>query len=524
MALSAGRRRGVLFAMCLSLVLVVASVSALNLALGEISVDLGTSSSALTWIADGYTVALAALVLPLGAVGDRRGRRNVLLAGTVVFGLSALFAVFAGSAGLLIAARVGMGIGAAMIMPGTLSTITAVFPADKRPTAVALWTAFGGAGAIIGMLVAGGLLEAFSWRSTFVVTAVLAAVSFVAALVLAPNTADKSHGRLDLPGSALSGIGIGGLVFAIIEGSEKGWTHGLALGGFALAAVGLIGYVVWDLRTETPLLDPRLFRLRGFSAGSIAVTMQFLAAFGFFFVGLQFLQVVLDYSPLLSALALVPLVATIMPVSQLTPRIVDRLGSRTVMATGLGAMAVGFLVLAQLTAASSYWEFLGGLVAFGVGMALAATPATTSIVNSLPLAKQGVASGMNDATREIGSALGIALLGSMFSSGYSDAVAGSTGGLPADAAHAVSESPAAGLQVAGQLGQAGDGLTAAVRTALIDGMSGALTIGAVVLAAAAAVILWRAPRRADEAVTVDDPDPLIAELERSLLMDPELTV
>jgi len=268
MDISPARRRGVLIAMCLSLVLVVASVSSLNMAMPQLAVSLSASSSALTWIADGYTVALAALVLPLGALGDRLGRRNVLLAGTALFGLAALLAVFAGSTSFLIGCRVLMGVGAAMIMPGTLSTITAVFPANERGKAVAVWSAFSVSGAIIGMLAAGGLLEVWAWQSTFVVTAVLAAVSFVAALTLTPNTSDPDHARLDLVGTGLSAVGIGSLVFGIIEGADKGWTDPFALIGLCLAAIGLSGFVLWSLRAEHPLLDPRLFKLRGFSAGS----------------------------------------------------------------------------------------------------------------------------------------------------------------------------------------------------------------------------------------------------------------
>lgn len=494
--ISAARRRGVLVAMCLSLVLVVASVSSLNLAMPQLAVDLSASSSALTWIADGYTVALAALVLPLGALGDRLGRRNVLLAGTIVFGLAALFASTVDSTSALIAGRVAMGVGAAMIMPGTLSTITAVFPASERPKAVAVWSAFSVSGAIIGMLAAGGLLEAWSWRSTFVVTAALAAVSFVAALLLAPNTSDPDHGHLDVPGALLSGLGIGGLVLGIIEGAEKGWTSAMALGGLAVAAVGLTGFVFWSLRAKTPLLDPRLFKLRGFSAGSIGIVCQFLAAFGFFYVGLQFLQLMLGYSPLKSALALLPMAALVMPVSQMSPRLVARFGVRAVMVTGLLMLGTGFLVLAQLDASSGYLSFLGGLAIFGIGMALSSTPATTAIVSSLPPAKQGVASAMNDTTREVGSALGIALLGSMYSSGYQDSVDGAVAQLPAEAGHAVSESAAAGLQIADQIGgDAGNQLAGAVRIAFMDGLSSALTIGALVLVAAAVAIFAIAPRR-----------------------------
>jgi EmrB/QacA subfamily drug resistance transporter len=482
--------------MCLSLVLVVASVSSLNLAMPQLAVDLSASSSAMTWIADGYTVALAALVLPLGALGDRLGRRNVLLAGTVVFGLAAAFAATVDSTSALIACRVAMGVGAAMIMPGTLSTITAVFPASERPKAVAVWSAFSVSGAIIGMLAAGGLLEAWSWRSTFVVTAALAAVSFLAALFLAPNTSDPDHAHIDVPGAVMSGLGIGGLVLGIIEGAEKGWTSAMALGGLGVAAVGLTGFVLWSLRSRNPLLDPRLFKLRGFSAGSIGIVCQFLAAFGFFYVGLQFLQLMLGYSPLKSALALLPMAALVMPVSQLSPRLVVRFGVRAVMVTGLLMLATGFLVLAQLDPSSGYLSFLGGLAIFGVGMALSSTPATTAIVSSLPAAKQGVASAMNDTTREVGAALGIALLGSMYSGGYQDSVDGAVGQLPAEASHAVSESAAAGLQVAHQIGgDAGANLADAVRVAFIDGLSSALTIGALVLVVAAAMVFAIAPRR-----------------------------
>jgi EmrB/QacA subfamily drug resistance transporter len=503
-AISAARRRGVLSAMCLSLVLVVASVSSLNLAMPQLAVDLHASSSALTWIADGYTVALAALVLPLGALGDRIGRRDVLLAGTVLFGLAALAAAFAGSTGILIVCRVAMGVGAAMIMPGTLSTITAVFPADERPKAVAVWSAFSVTGAIIGLLTAGGLLEFWGWQSTFVVTAILAGVSFVTALLLAPNTSDPGHAHLDLPGALLSSIGIGSLVFGIIEGAENGWTNALALTGFGVALIGLTGFVFSSLRSRTPLLDPRLFRLRGFSAGSIGIVAQFLATFGFFYVAGQYLQLMLGYSPLTTALALLPMACVVMPVSQLTPRLVAHFGVRAVMVTGLLLLATGFLALAQLDESSGYLAFLGGLLVFGVGLAMSSTPATTAIVGSLPQAKQGVASAMNDTTREVGSALGIAILGSMYSTGYEDSVGAATTALSPEAAHAVSESAAAGLQVASQVpGEAGVQLAHAVQVAFMDGFGTALTVGAIVLVAAAAVIAWIAPRRSAANAEVD---------------------
>jgi EmrB/QacA subfamily drug resistance transporter len=486
--------------MCLALVLVVASVSSVNLALAGISVDLGTTSSQLTWIADGYTVALAALVLPFGALGDRLGRRTLLLAGTIVFGFAALCAAAAQSPGALIGCRVAMGIGAAMIMPGTLSTITAVFPASKRSRAVSVWAGFATSGAILGMLGCGLILEWSTWRAAFVATAILAAVAFVAALLLAPNTSDPNEAVIDMPGFLLSGIGIGALVYGIVDGAEAGWTTINALLGLSVAAAALVAFVVWELRTAKPMLDVRLFALRGFSTGTLALTVQFLCLFGFFMVGLQFLQLTLGYSPLVSALCLLPMGAIVMPMSRVAPHLVERHGQRAVMTIGLTCLAAGLGIMSRLDGSSTYWHFLAGLIVFGFGMAFTSTPSTTAIVTSLPRAKQGVASAVNDVSRELGSALGIAILGSLFNSGYRAAVGDATTALPPQAAHAVEESAGAGFSVASHLGADGQQLAHAVRDAFAAGLNDALTAGAAIAILAAAFTLWRAPRRSASGV------------------------
>jgi EmrB/QacA subfamily drug resistance transporter len=491
--LSPGRRRAVLAAMCLSLVLVVASVASINLALPELSVDLDASGTALTWVADAYTLALAALVLPFGALGDRIGRRTTLLAGTVVFGLAAAFAVAADTSALLISWRAVMGVGAALIMPATLSTITAVFPRDERARAVGLWAGFASAGGIFGLLVSGALLEHYWWGSTFMVAAGLAAVSFVVAVMVAPNTADPSHTHLDPLGSLLSLVGIGSLVLGIIEGADAGWTSRLSLAAFAAAAVGLTGFVLWELRTDAPLLDPRLFRLRGFGTGTATITLQFLAVFGFFFVGLQFLQLLLGYGPLRTSLALLPMAVVLLPLAAFAPTLVARFGTRVVIAAGLLAMISGLLALTALTPGSGYWDFLACLLVFGAGTALTATPATNAVVASLPPAKQGVASAVNDATREIGAALGIALFGSLFDRGYRRAIDPALAGLPPEAANAVRQSPAAALEVAAQLGDVGFRLADQVPAAFLDGLDASLIGGSAVLVAGLAFVVWRAP-------------------------------
>ncbi|MEV7416193.1 MFS transporter [Streptomyces sp. NPDC089919] len=491
-----GRRgqRAVLFAMCLSLVLVVASVSALNLALPDLAVQLGATNSALTWIADGYTVALAALVLPLGALGDRVGRRKVLIAGNLVFGGAAVLAACSASTAQLIVCRVVMGIGAAMIMPGTLSTITAVFPKDEKDRGVAIWSGFAAAGAIIGMLAAGGLLEGFSWKAVFVTSAATALLCALAALLLAPETRSSTREPFDFPGSATTALAVGALVYGIIEGNDRGWSRPEVLAAFAVALLALAGYVALGLRSRHPLLDPRLFALRGFGSGALAILTQFLAVFGFFFVGLQFLQLILGYSPLKSALALVPVAAVVLPVSASTPRLAERLGAKVVMPAGLLCLAGGMLWLTRLHADSGYPPFLGALLLAGLGIGLTSATGTSAIVDSLGPDSQGVASAMNDTAREVGSAVGIALMGSVFAGHYRAALPDHLAGLPAGAAEAVQHSAAGGLEVAAHLGARGPALAATVREAFMSGFTAAMGITAAILAAAALVCALTAPR------------------------------
>ncbi|MFG2820910.1 MFS transporter [Kitasatospora sp. NPDC048365] len=488
--------RGVLFAMCLALVLVVASVSALNLAMPTLAVDLSASNASLTWIADAYTVALAALVLPLGAIGDRLGRRHVLVAGTLVFGGAALAASLADTTGHLIVWRVVMGIGAAMIMPGTLSTITAAFPAHQRAKGVAVWSGFAAAGAIIGMLAAGALLEQFSWRSIFVASAVTALAAGAVALALAPNTKDPHPHRPDVIGAICTATAIGCLVFAIIEGNEQGWSEPPVIAALVVTALGFAAYAFFGLRNDQPLLDPHLFGVRGFRAGAVTVLVQFMAVFGFFFVGLQYLQLILDYSPLKAAVALVPVAVVVLPTSRITPRLVTRIGMKAVMVTGLTLLGGGLFAIFRIHADSGYLPFLGGLVLCGLGIGLTGAVGTAAITGSLGRGQQGVASAMNDTTREVGSAIGIALMGSVYGNHYRNALPPTIDRLPPQAAQSVRDSAAAGLQVAHQAGPQGPALTQAVKDAFMSGLSASLVVVTVIVLAAALGCLLRAPRQA----------------------------
>jgi EmrB/QacA subfamily drug resistance transporter len=503
--ISPRRRTAVLVTMLLALVLVVAGVSMMAVAVPSLTASLGASPSDVQWIVDGYTVALAALLLPAGAFGDRFGRRRGLMLGIVLFGVASAASALTGSAGALIAWRVLTGVGAALIMPGTLSTITSVFPPEERAKAVGVWAGFAGAGGILGMLVGGALLEEWWWGSIFVVSSVLAVAALIATIAAVPETRESEHVSLDPLGALFSVLAIGGLVLGIIEGPSRGWSDPVTLGGIIVGIVAGVVFVGWELRTPAPLLDPRLFKIRGFATGSTSLFLQFFAIFGFFFISLQYLQLVLGYGTLQSALALMPIAVVMMPLSTVAATLAERYGQRIVGAAGLMISAVGFVVIATMTASSSYWELLVALLVIGSGTALAMTPATNAIVGSLPRAKQGVASAVNDTARELGSAFGIAILGSAFNSGYRSHIDGSLQGLPPAARAAAHEAPSAAIAVAQKLGASGDALATAARDSFMVGSRYAMYMGAVLLLVGAVFVFLRAqPVTATESEMLDD--------------------
>jgi EmrB/QacA subfamily drug resistance transporter len=461
--MSADRRR-VLIMMCFALATVVSAVSSLNVALPDLARDTGATPTQLQWIVDAYALVFAGLLLPAGALGDRLGRRRILLAGLALFGLGAGIATSIDDPGALIAVRAFMGLGAALIMPTTLSIITATFPAGERDRAVGAWAGVAGGSALLGLLFSGALLEIAHWPSVFLLSLGLAAIAFVGTLRVVPAREVREPKPLDPVGGALSALALSALVWAFIEGPQRGWTDSLVAGGFVAAVALGAAFVGWELRRPEPMLDPRLFALRGFSAGSLSVFVQFFAAFGVIFVLLQYLQLVLGYSPLEAGAALAPMALMMITVAPRVPRLVDRFGVRPIGPTGLALMATGLVIISTMGVDSSYWHLLAGGLVLGLGMALATTPATAAIVDSLPEAKQGVASAVNDASREVGGALGIAVLGSV---------------------------------LADHVGRLGPGMDP---TAFVDGFSAALLVAAGVLAAGALIVAWRAPSRHERPV------------------------
>ena len=491
------RRGAVLRVMCLSLMMVVGAVASLNVALPEIARSTGASQTQLQWIVAAYALAFAALLLPAGALGDRIGRKPVLAAGLGIFGLSSLAAIFLNGPGELIALRGAMGVGAAMIMPVTLSVITTVFPPEERGKAVGTWVGVAAGGGVLGLLTSGVLLEWLPWQSIFVLNVVLAAVALAGTLAIVPATRETRPPRLDLVGTLLSAASLAALVFGIIEGPERGWGEPTTVASLAFGVVGIMAFVLWELRRREPMLDPRHFARRGFAAGTLSMSIQFFAAFGFLFLALPYLQLVMGYTPLQAAGALVPMALVVIPLSRTAPAIAARVGVRVAGGLGLSLMALGFVVLSTLEVGSSYAHFLTGLLPFGAGMALAGAPATTAIVASLPRSKQGVASAVNDVSRELGGALGIAVLGSLMNGVYRAEMADSTGSVPAGVGEQARGSLAAAQQIGEQLGPQGQQLVLQAQTAFLHGFTRGLTAGAALLLLGAVFVAIRAPGRAE---------------------------
>ncbi|GAA1457307.1 MFS transporter [Williamsia maris] len=401
---------------CGALSAVVAAMAALNTALAEIAPDIEADAGQITWLVDGYTLTLAALLLPAGALGDRFGRRGMLIGGMVVFGVASLLPVFLNDPNMIIATRCLAGAGAALVMPATLSLITSGVPESKRPLAVSIWAGVAGAGAIGGFFVTGILLEFFSWHSIFITFAVASAV-IVAVAFTVDTSRDANPPRFDVRGSVTSAVAIAAFVFGLIEGPVRGWDDPLVLialiGGLALVGA----FIYLELSRDHPLLDVRLFRRRAFGSGAFAIALQFLGSFGTFFLILQRLQLVLGYSPLQSAVAMFPLVIVVMVMSLLGNWLAVRFNFRAVLAPGMFVFGIGIVLLGALTY-SEYWviAILLSVMAFGLGVATA--PATTAIMVSTPVENQGVGSAVNDTARELGAAIGMALAGSIVAAGY----------------------------------------------------------------------------------------------------------
>ncbi|MEU5950912.1 MFS transporter [Streptomyces sp. NPDC047525] len=492
----ARRRRTILIAVCIALMAVIASVSGLNVAQPDLAVSFGASQSTILWIINIYTLSLAALLLPLGALGDRWGRKPMLLAGLALFGVANVVAGLAPSAEVMLAARLFSGVGAAMIMPITLAVITSTFPKEERGRAIGVWTGVAGGGGILGMFLSAALVDVANWRWLFVLPVALVAVALAMALRSVPNSREKSRHAFDTVGALTSVVAVVGLIFVLQEGPERGWTAPVTLLGLAAGVIAAVGFVAWELRRgDAALLDVRLFGERSLAGGSVTLLAVFGVQAGIFVVLFPFLQAVLGWSGLLSTLALMPMAVLMMMASGLAPKLAARIGARSTMAAGILLAGVGLALMAAFVSVDGgYLSVLPGMLAMGTGMGLSMTPSTEAITGSLPRERQGVASALNDVTREFGTALGVALLGALLSSGYRSAIDSRLEGLPRGAADTAREGIANAVGAADGAGAHGRALFRAAQESFVDGWQQAMWAGVAVMAVLFLYVVARGPQ------------------------------
>ncbi len=497
------RRWRILPVLCLSLMIIMISNGSLNVALPALAHDLHASTSALQWMVDAYALVFAGLLFTAGTIGDRYGRKGTLQAGLALFLVGTAVATQAQSSGMIIGARAIMGVAAALVMPSTLSILANVFPAEERGRAISIWAGVAAGGAAIGPSGAGFLLNHFWWGSVFLVNVPLVIVALVAGVRLLPSSKDPVARPFDIAGAALSILGVGTVVYAIIEAPVHGWASAATLETFAGSA-GVLG--LFALREHTsryPMLDLRLFRDRRFSVASAGMAMAFFALFGTFFIVTQYLQLVLGFSPLSAGVAVLPVSVLLMVLSPQAPRLVVRLGAARTVSAGLAVSSLGLLVLSQIEVHSPVVVVEAALMLLVSGMAVTMTPLTTLIMSSVPSGRAGVGSAMNDTTRELGGALGVAVLGSLVTTRFTASLGPSLVGLPGDAQRASRTGLAGALTTAARLpGLAGMQLAQTARSAFVDGVAIAAGVGAGVLLVTAVVAFALLPGRAGGQATV----------------------
>lgn len=487
------RRWLILGVLCMSLLIIVMDNTILNVAIPSLITELGASNSQIQWIIDSYVLVFAGLLLTAGSLSDRFGRKGALQAGIVLFGLGSASAALSTSASQLIATRAFMGIGGALIMPATLSILMNVFrDPQERGRAIAVWAGFSGLGVAIGPMTGGFLLEHFSWNSVFWVNIPLGVTALLLGAFLVPTSRDPEQGKLDPVGALLSIIGLAGVLFGIIEGPSDGWMHGSVIAGFVVGGLALGGFVWWELHTTNPMLDMSVFRNARFSAASGTITLVFFALFGSLFLMTQYWQLVHGYSPLEAGIRLLPQAMTMMVVAPLSARLVERLGTKRVVLTGLTLIMVGLGLLSFIAPQTPYVVVISFLIVMSTGMGMTMAPATESVMGSLPREKAGVGSAINDTTRQVGGALGVAIIGSAVSSVYRNSISDSSSQFGLDAASNASAQSSLGAaqQIATSLGARSGEFVASVNQSFVDAMSVGLRVSVVVIALAV-VMVWR---------------------------------
>lgn len=502
------RRWWTLAVLCLSLTVISLDNTILNVALPTLVRDLGATASQLQWIVDAYVLVFAGLLLTAGSLGDRFGRKLALMSGLVMFGVFSVAAAFSGTANHLILTRALMGIGAALIMPSTLSILTNVFPSGERARAIGIWAAVNGLSIPLGPVLGGWILEHYSWGWIFLINVPVVVVAVLAAIRFVPESRDQKALPLDPAGALLSITGLAALLYAIIDAPQRGWGSSGTLIWFGAATLLLAAFVLWERRAAYPMFDMGLFKNRRFSAASLSVTMVFFGLFGSTFFLTQYMQFVLGYTTLQTGVRMIPVAIGVGIAAPLGARLTERFGAKAIVAAGLATVAGGLLILSTATMSTGYTLMVIFMVIAGVGMGLAMTPATDAVMGAVPKENAGVGSAVNDTTRQVGGALGVAVLGSLLSTYYGRGMGDAVQGFPAELGAAVRDSVGAALTVAAQLGGSdAERLVLAAKEAFISAMDQTLLIGAGVTLFGALIALLFLPARGDEESAPPIPQP-----------------
>jgi len=486
----------------ISLLVISLDNTILNVALPSISNDLGASASDLQWIVDAYVLVFAALLLTMGSFGDKIGRKRALQFGLVMFGLGSLWAALSTSTEMLIAARAFLGIGGATIMPATLSIISATFPREERSQAIAVWAAIFGLGVGVGPVVGGLLLEHFEWNAVFFVNLPVVAVALLGGAFFLADSKDEHAPKPDIIGVLLSVPGLFALIYGIIEAGMKDWTDPHVLTAFGISAVLLTIFTWWESRASNPMLPLHFFKNMSFTGANIAMTFIMFSMFGSIFFLSQYLQTIQGYSALDAGLRMVPMAVSLAVVSVSSARIAKRLGTKRTVALGIMIAAGGLLFMSQMYEVdTAYSTVVVGQIILASGMGFAMSPATDSIMGSVPVNKAGVGSAMNDTTRQLGGALGIAVLGTIMNGRYLDGIEALKAALPQlrpdmfegisssiQAAHKIASNPQVPESFANTIINTAD-------QAFVAGMNDAMLFGAAVMLINALLVILILPSR-----------------------------
>lgn len=472
----------------------------LNVALPTLVRDVHASTSELQWIVDAYVLVIAGMLLTAGSLGDRFGRREALTAGLVLFGASSLAAAWASDASQLIVCRALMGLGAAFIMPSTLSILTNMFTAPtERGRAIGVWAGVSGIGVAVGPVVGGLLLEHFWWGSVFLVNVPIVVAALVLGQWLLPTSKDPSARPLDPIGAVLSMAGLSVLLWTIIGAPERGWGDQTTIVGFMVAGALLAMFTLWELHYDHPMLDVSFFRNPRFTVATLALAMSFFGMAGEIFVLTQLLQFVMGFDALNAGLRVAPLAIVLLVGGPISPRLAERYGSKLMVTVGLTLSAFGLALLSMTEVGTRYPQVLVAIVTIALGFALSMAPATESIMGSVPRTRAGVGSAVNNTMRQVGGALGVAVLGGILVSGYHAALDAHARmlGLSGGSLEAARASVGSAIQVArGVGGRAGAAIANVASEAFVHGLHLSLGVGAAVCLFGAFLALAFLPARA----------------------------